>query len=90
MIPMTPPEDDDTLHRTLSATDAGPVLMAEKAAIADSDSDAEWAVSWAASDPQNPRNLPKWRKWLCTYVVSSAALCVYSLPQFVAGTEESI
>lgn len=37
----------------------------------------EWEARWAgAGDPETPRNLPKWRKWLCTGVVSSASLCV--------------
>ena len=37
----------------------------------------EVVLGWVGpGDPENPRNLPKWRKWLCTYVVSSACLCV--------------
>lgn len=39
--------------------------------------DGREVVGWVClGDPENPRNLPKWRKWLCTYVVSSACLCV--------------
>jgi hypothetical protein len=36
----------------------------------------DWEVRWEDSDVDNPRNLKKWRKWLCTWVVSSASLCV--------------
>jgi hypothetical protein len=36
----------------------------------------DWEVRWGENDSENPRNIAKWRKWLCTYVVSSASLCV--------------
>ncbi|KAI5820657.1 major facilitator superfamily domain-containing protein [Pyronema omphalodes] len=49
---------------------------AESVKTASSDQGDEWEVRWEENDPENPRNLVKWRKWLCTYVVSSASLCV--------------
>lgn len=36
----------------------------------------KWEVRWEDGDTDNPRNMKKWEKWVCTYVVSSASLCV--------------
>jgi len=40
----------------------------------------KWEVRWEDGDPDNPKNLKNWKKWLCTYVVSSASLCVWVSP----------
>jgi hypothetical protein len=49
---------------------------AESVKTTSSNQEDEWEVRWEENNPENPRNLVKWRKWLCTYVVSSASLCV--------------
>lgn len=38
----------------------------------------EFEVKWEGQDdPGNPRSMSKFRKWLCTWVVSLGSLCVY-------------
>jgi hypothetical protein len=74
-------KDPHPRGRTISISVPKEQDAADAEPLDSSSSRSAFLVTWSGKDdPENPRNLSKWRKWVIVLIVASVALCSYVSP----------
>lgn len=83
----TTSQSSSNIHRTMSLTDGYSIAgmededkeeeqQTQPSDAPDGEAATELLVKWDDNDPENPRNMNYFRKWIITLVVSIGSVCV--------------